>query len=780
MNFKTTVVLLVLLLVIAGVLWFVVRPGAPAATPAESEPAAPTALKPVFEPQIETQNIVRVEVAQADQPPLAFERIEDPDKAGSMADWKIVAPLTAPAEAFAVRGLINTLRGLQSRMQFEPGQKDQPTLADAGLAPPQATITLTDQDGKQFTLEVGKPVVLSSDTYVRVGDASAVHVADRDLAQQIRKPLDEYRAKRLVDLKLEEATRVRVTHEGRSYAFTRGADGEWVIDEPLRAYAAKDKVRSLIMRMNGLRAEQFAADTPESLAPYGLEQPYLSFSVTTETRTEIVGPPAPPDSQPVEPQFETTAREHTLLVGGFADLKREKRYVKPADQPWIATVAQTTLEGLVPKLKELRDPRVTRVSAVAATELTLAAGGQSATLKKIDGVWQGDGDLAALDQPAVNELLEAFEDLEAIDYVDAPEEPAAYGLAAPRATITVSAAGAVTPVTVRIGAETASGRNAYVQREGDPTVLVVRAAQAERLAVELLALRSREVFSFDADHLRQLTVQRPAMRYVLQRGDEGWTLAEPAEAPINLDAVRSLTRDLAQLRASRVVGKGNDAEFNLATPLTTLTFELEQPPASQPTSAAAEAPPAPALCVTHTLYVGRKDGVAYARRDNDPYIFELHDTVYQVLIGELVDPKLFSFRPDDVRSIKVESTGGTLALVKESDGWKYAPDPYVKLAQAKIDELAKDIARLRAEAYYAYRDGDLAAEQLDEPQAKLTIGLADGSEARLHLTQEQPGGLPVKAALVAEQRIFRLQPADCEKLLRGLDAYLVEDTPARP
>ena len=133
-----------------------------------------------------------------------------------------------------------------------------------------------------------------------------------------------------------------------------------------------------------------------------------------------------------------------------------------------------------------------------------------------------------------------------------------------------------------------------------------------------------------------------------------------------------------------------------------------------------------------------------------------------------------------VARIQVTAPGGTLELAKEKDKWVYATDPTVALDQKKVQDFAQDLARLRVEAYQAWQGGDLAAAGLDPAPASVTIKLTDGQEYVLRLAQEQPGELPRVAGLVSVQRICLLKRTDAQKLLRGLDEYVVSDKPAAP
>ena len=217
------------------------------------------------------------------------------------------------------------------------------------------------------------------------------------------------------------------------------------------------------------------------------------------------------------------------------------------------------------------------------------------------------------------------------------------------------------------------------------------------------------------EQLQAVQVERGATHYALTHDGENWKLTEPTNAPTDIGAVTALTNDLSRLRAKRVVAKDDVAGYGLDHPAITIRFTMVGMPASsQPI------PTEPPALVDHTLLVASKDNIGYARKDDDPYVFELDETVYKVLIAELIDPRIFSFKPEEVTGIKVVATGGTLELAKDGTTWKYVADPYVALDQKKVQDLARDISQFRAEVYLAYRDGDLAKAGLTNAPASLT------------------------------------------------------------
>lgn len=806
MNFKTTLVLLVLV-VIGGLVWYLAGEAPP---PTGEEETAPGTTEPryVLDPRPEANDIVRVEFQRRDEPKLVFERSPNKDDPDRMEDWRMIEPLVSATENYVVNGLVTMLTGLQSRRSVKP------ETADAGLDPPAATLTLVDKEGNKYGAEIGKRLALSNDMYVRVVGRDEIVVVGRDLTRDIEREVSEYRAKSIIKLARADAKHVHIEHEGTTYDFTRSAEDEWVINQPVKAYARAEAVKSLANALGSVRVKEFIDDAPQSLDRYGLEPPALTITVTTEKKELVAEQPEAeegeePSTQPIEPRFELVTETHSLAVGDHADFKAETRYIKLPDEPWVATAIDTQLDKLIPKLNDIRDPKVTRVKADDVTRLEITSGTSTVTLEKKDGKWTGTGDLAQLEAAAVKKVLTAFEDVSAIDYVDDPADLARYGLDQPRAVLTATTAGAVEPVALHIGADTPSGRNTHVQVAGQPSVIVISAERARGLAVAPLTLRSRVITSGKPDQVKAVTLQRGEKRYVLEREEDShkWQMLEPADAPPDPTTVRELVNDLSRLRAREVVAKGEYVAYGLTEPALTVHFAMERPaeapppdaqpatpesqpitgetpmppPAMQPTTEPATQPAPPAVeRVEHTLVVGRAAGKTYARLDDVPYVFELDETVYRVLTQELIRRGLFDVEADDVTHLKIEAPGGTVEFAREDDEWVYPPDKYVELSQKRVGDFVKELAELRVNAFIAYRDGDLARYGLEDAPVTVTMRLEDESVITLKIDQLRRGELPRKAAWVEQQRVFLLREAEAEKLMRGLDHYVKSegaDTP---
>ncbi len=768
MSFKTTGILLVLVLGL-GALWFLAgdKPAAKTGSEAREDKSS---IKYVLDPRPEADDVVSFSVLHGDRA-IAFERA--PGSAGvKPGEWRMTAPLAAATETYQVDSLVQIALGLTAGRTAKLGEGGL-TAASAGLEPPVARFSLKSKDGKEYTLDIGKKAQLSNSTYLRVG--TQVYLTDRDFTADLKKTADDYRAKSVARMVGKTPVAIRVEHGGVAYEYARGANEEWTIQAPVKAYGDAQKIKAIATSLNGVRVDEFVDASPESLARYGLDAPFLSIEVTAEDAA-----PTPTGTQPAESQPAPAPQsKFGLLVGGFSDLTETKRFVKLPNEPWVATVRATDVEKLIPKLAEQRDPRIARAKADEIKRVAVSAGDVAFAITRADsGGWQAEGDPAEIDAEAARALVDAFCDAKAIDYVDAPEPLAKYGLDAPRGTISATTATAVEPIELRIGANTPSGRNAYVQRAGQSGVLVITVEQAERLLVTPLALRSREMVRGTPEQVSRVQLTRGELAVELQRTDRAWTVAAPVGAEPDPAGTREIANNLAALRAKRVVAKGDFERYGLANPEAVIEFELLKAPASATSQEAAEP-----TTIRHVVRVGRADRVPYASIDDDPHVYELDESVFQVLTSEVLRRQVFDFEPSTLMGIRVEAPGGTLEFERRGTTWAYVADSTVKLNDKSMTEFVDQLAKMRAERYVTWTDGDLARARLSDPPARVVLQMERDGQAEtitLHLQQEQSGDLPLRAAWVEKGRIFVLRRADVERLLRGLDAYTAPPPKAPP
>ncbi|MCH7945200.1 MAG: DUF4340 domain-containing protein, partial [Armatimonadetes bacterium] len=298
MNTKTTLYLAGVLAVLSA-LYFLrgsqVEPADAEATGSFSSVAA--ASRDLSEQNL--GDVVKVVYARKDGDEWVFEKETDPSNS-SQEGWRMTSPKEMPCVSWEVDKFDRQLGRLQYELSYKPGEPGSVSLEDAGLDPPEATVHMTDADGKTITIEIGKPAP-NRGTYVRLADSDEICVGRTDLSSLLNNKLLDYREKKLWDFDKSDATRVEIIDrseptEATTYLFVK--DGaRWMIESPVTARATS-KVDDMLTAMSRQRAIKWHDDDPSRLAMYGLEPATWTVRVTVEE--EIT--PEPPASARAEPQ----------------------------------------------------------------------------------------------------------------------------------------------------------------------------------------------------------------------------------------------------------------------------------------------------------------------------------------------------------------------------------------------------------------------------------------------------------------------------------------------
>jgi hypothetical protein len=775
MNFKTTFILIVAVLAIGG-LWFLTKDQRPARLEPEDDSAQ---TPPVFADAPGASRIVRVKVERPGQPTMEFEReapqttLEDATviDVQNTREWRMVSPVECAAQG--VDELVNPILTLTAT----PATRSKESVDDkeAGLEPPLASVELTDTKGQKYALDLGAKLPLSDRMFVRRPADKTLLIAEADLTRQLKRGVNEFRARRLLAFKPAEAQRITLTTGDQAIELER--DGtQWMLRRPVESRAENAKVTEILNKLSYFTVADFVDDAPPSPATYGFDRPFQTIELTVQPAPPPVLPPA---SAPATAPAPITYAVH---VADFADNARTKRFIKLADRPWVANVRVNDLTPLTPSLTDLRDRLITRVQSAEARKLEITtAAGQTASLQFVDGQWKGDGDLDQVDRLAVSDLLQAFETVRAVEYVANPGDLAQYGLDNPRASLTVTTADD-RRVTLALGDLTRGGQHAYARRNDEPEVLVITQQQAAALAVAPLTLRSREIFVAPGGaQIRSIEAQDAWQTTRVVKDDSGaWQLESPEGATMDRAAADSIANELSRLRAKRVVARDAAGDYGLASPPLTLTFGVRTPvESSTETGEAASQPAAPQWSEPqlHTLRLAMHQSNYYAVIDDQPWVFELDQSIYRLVTGELLQRKLFSFAADAIKTIRSSNRGDVFEFERAEEAWKYAADPYLKVTKSKVDELVRTFAGLNVDDVVKWNGATAEEAGLTDDAVTLVATTAEGESATLRISPKESADGTHDAVWVEGGRWVRLRAADVESLTQKLEKYL--DTQAQ-
>ncbi|MGQ0666471.1 MAG: DUF4340 domain-containing protein [Nitrospiraceae bacterium] len=177
--------------------------------------------------------------------------------------WTIAAPLQADADAREVQALLRALVTGSVTRTIEQGAA---ALASFGLEHPVTAITITAGTEKE-TISIGESGPLSNTLYVlRESDRKVLltNLAPKDF---LNKTLMTFRRKELLRFVQNDIDRVRLTYPTTEIVIYNMAKGKtkpsWEIRYPVEAKADQTEVRSLLFRLEDLKALGIIDPGPE-------------------------------------------------------------------------------------------------------------------------------------------------------------------------------------------------------------------------------------------------------------------------------------------------------------------------------------------------------------------------------------------------------------------------------------------------------------------------------------------------------------------------------------
>lgn len=242
-----TILLLVVLVGLGGYLYLVEFP---AKQQEEKQETAQKQLLPFRETAITGLSVTTA------QGPLEI-RLTEPGK------WSIMAPLRTEADTREVQALIRALVTATVSRTLE----DQTTqLVAFGLEPPVTTITVT-AGTQQETFSIGDSGPLSNTLYVLRGSDRRILLTSLAPKDVVNKSLMTFRRKELLKFVQNDIERVRLTYPTTEIVIYNMAKDKpkpsWKIRYPIEAEADQNEVRSLMFRLEDVKALGIIDPGPE-------------------------------------------------------------------------------------------------------------------------------------------------------------------------------------------------------------------------------------------------------------------------------------------------------------------------------------------------------------------------------------------------------------------------------------------------------------------------------------------------------------------------------------
>ncbi len=239
--------------------------------------------------------------------------------------WRLARPIAARADGTAADGLVTAMESLLMKSIVAPSATPE-ELTKYGLDKPSAVVNL-HLGGERTSVAVGAPA--GDDTvYARDVTRPDIFTIQLPVAEDLRKNVEDYRARDLFDMRAFTANRIEITRNGKTTAFEKvKATGEnaadvWKKVSPVAADADKEKFPAFVAALADIRAMSFV----DAKARTGLDAPAATIVV----------------------KFDDGKKEERVQLAKPGTIA----YASRADDPSVATIDSTKFDDAIAAIDE--------------------------------------------------------------------------------------------------------------------------------------------------------------------------------------------------------------------------------------------------------------------------------------------------------------------------------------------------------------------------------------------------------------------------------------------
>jgi hypothetical protein len=197
-------------------------------------------------------------------------------------DWYLTEPIEDQADRGSVSRVLSSVSNGKA-VGFETEKAED--LSAYGLAKPSVTVDVyTGADNQQHSLSIGK--LSDRKYYAKDASRDPIFTVNNVFYESVTQDVKSFRDKKVLDFDRSAVTALEIIEPEETVLCEKDSASTWYVMKapgPEKVPAKESKVNQLLSTLVALRVEEFADDAPKSLAPYGLEAPWLEIAVKGES-----------------------------------------------------------------------------------------------------------------------------------------------------------------------------------------------------------------------------------------------------------------------------------------------------------------------------------------------------------------------------------------------------------------------------------------------------------------------------------------------------------------
>jgi hypothetical protein len=390
---------------------------------------APSILK------LDQSSITKVELKNRDEAPTVLEK-------NNFGAWQITAPKLYSADPSNVASTLSSIASLNAQRVVEDKPAD---LKPYGLAPPNVEINVTEKDNKSHKLLLGDDSPTGNTVYAMLaGDPRVFTIASFNKSS-IDKSLNELRDRRLLQVNVDQVSRIELVQKNQTIEFDRGKQDwnkdDWQILRPTPARADANQISQLLQKLTDAKMDLFEANSN----PKDAEK---AFASGTPVATVKVTNPA--GTQQIQVRKD-----------------KDADYAKSSAVEGVHKVNADLADWINKGVEDFRNKKIFDFGFDDPEKIEIHSGAKTASLARNGDIWSQAG--KKMDGDTVQSLVSNLRFIAADKFVDS-------GFANPGIEATVTSEGGKRVEKVAF----AKSSDGYLaKRENDPTLYHLQSASVE-------------------------------------------------------------------------------------------------------------------------------------------------------------------------------------------------------------------------------------------------------------------------------------------------------------
>ena len=371
--------------------------------------------------------------------------------------WRITQPVEADADESTVNNLITAVVDAEVKRTLDEVPQD---LTVYGLNAPVTKMKLTLKDGKSLPLvSLGKDTPVGFSVYAQKEGEQKILLVPQTLRMGLAKEVKDLRDRTILTFTDDEVKKVEIRAADNEVVLNK-ADGGWRLEKPTSAKADDAEVRTFLANLRSIRAQDFLEDPPLESKEFGLTPPQLAVTLTIGN---------------------DNAQKTILLGNEKSDEKGGKnRYLKRGDlEKPLFLVGDWVLRDVGKTATDFRDKTVAQFAQDQAAKVEVKRqDGETFTLtRETDNKWTIDKTAeGTLREPALSQFVADLRELRGFEIAaENPTDLTSYGLDQPVLTVTVSDKAGEKLTTILTGQKAeGEAKKVFAMTEGGQTVFGLR------------------------------------------------------------------------------------------------------------------------------------------------------------------------------------------------------------------------------------------------------------------------------------------------------------------